>query len=89
MRLLTRPLLVSEKASDLGTAGDIGLYDFSKYAVSVRGGIMLARSEHPGFTRDTTYFRAIWRGDGAPRIGVAYTSRSGTTLSPFVVLEDD
>ena len=35
-QILTRPVLFTEKVPALGTKADIGLYDFSKYAIGIR-----------------------------------------------------
>lgn len=85
--ILTRPVIFTEKVPALGTVGDIGLYDFSQYAIGMRKEISLDRSQHAGFTRDTAYFRGLLRADGAPTWAKAYTPKNGDTLSPFVILE--
>jgi hypothetical protein len=46
----------------------------------------LDRSAQAGFTRDTTYFRAILRGDGQGKWSSAYTPKSGSSLSWCVTL---
>lgn len=84
--LLTRPIIFSEKASALGTKGDIMLCDLSQYAVGMRAGMVLDKSAHVGFTRDTTYYRAKVRVDGQPMWDAPYTPAHGDTTSPFVVL---
>lgn len=86
-KILTRPVIFTEKVPALGTQGDVGLYDFSQYAVGMRKEMSLDKSRHPGFTRDTTYYRGIVRGDGQPTWSSVYTPENGDTLSPFVVLE--
>ena len=88
MRILTRPVLFTEKVPALGEAGDLGLYDFSQYAIPLRRDIRLERSNAPGFTRDTIHFRGIHRLDGFPLWDTAYTPKTGPTLSPFVTLAE-
>jgi HK97 family phage major capsid protein len=83
---MTRPVLFSEKVPTLGTVGDIGLYDFSQYAVGLRADMTLAKSMHAGFQSDTSYYRAILRVDGAPKLSAPVTPAAGDTQSPFVVL---
>ena len=86
--LMGRPLFLSEKMQALGTQGDIGLADFSKYFIGEKtGGIQIATSIHIRFDYDETAFRFVLRYDGQPSWLTALTPRRGTnTLSPFVVL---
>ena len=85
-RILTRPVFFTEKVPTLGTVGDIGLYDFSKYAVGMRQDFSLDQSQHVGFSRDTAYFRGLLRVDGQPTWAEPYQPKNGDTLSPFVTL---
>jgi HK97 family phage major capsid protein len=88
MTLMTRPVIITDLASDLGTEGDLALCDFSGYAVAMQSGMRFAVSEGPGFTTDETYFRVTLRCDGQPILGSTVTPRTGTaTLSHFVTLE--
>jgi HK97 family phage major capsid protein len=84
--MLTRPVIFTEKVPALGTVGDIGLFDFSQYAVGMRQEFSLAKSAHVGFASDTTYVRGIIRVDGQPKLSAPITPKYGETLSPFVVL---
>jgi HK97 family phage major capsid protein len=86
-RMLTRPVLFTEKVPALGTVGDIGLYDFTQYVVGVRADFSLAKSMHLGFASDTSYYRGIIRVDGQPKRAEPITPLNGDTLSPFVVLQ--
>ena len=86
-RILTRPVIFTEKVPVLGTKGDIGLYDFSGYVVGLRQDFSIDKSAHVGFTRDTTYYRGLLRADGQPKLASAITPKHGDSLSPFVVLE--
>jgi HK97 family phage major capsid protein len=86
-KILTRPVVFTEKVPTIGNQGDIGLYDFSQYAIALRADVTLDKSMHPGFTRDTSHFRGILRGDGMPMWNKPLTLKGGTTVSPFVVLE--
>ena len=85
--ILTRPVVFTEKVPTLGAKGDIGLYDFSQYAIGIRKDISIDRSRHAGFTTDSTYFRGILRADGTPTWRQAYQPKNGDTLSPFVTVE--
>jgi HK97 family phage major capsid protein len=84
--MLTRPCVFTEKAPALGDAGDIGLYDFSQYAIGLRAELLLEKSIHVGFATDKSHYRAILRADGQPTWRQPYTPDSGDTLSPFVIL---
>lgn len=87
MRLLGRPLILTEKVPGLGSAGDIGLYDFSQYLVGDRQAMSVATSTEFKFDTDQLAFRIIERLDGAPWMNSAVTPRNGAnTLSPFVRL---
>lgn len=84
--MFTRPVIFTEKVPVLGTVGDVGLYDFSQYALGLRQDMTLDKSQHVGFTRDTSHYRGILRADGMPTWSAPYTPLNGDTLSPFVTL---
>ncbi len=85
--ILGRPVLFTEKAQTLGTAGDIYLADFSQYLIGDRQTITAFASEHRYAETDQTLFRFTERVDGRPWIDSAITPRNGSnTLSPFVNL---
>ena len=85
--LLGRPVVYTEKAETLGTAGDIYLADLSYYLIGDRQALEMASSPHVRFNTDETDFRFIQRVDGRPWIDSALTPRNGSnTLSPFVAL---
>jgi len=86
MSILTRPVVFTEKTPTLGDKGDVMLCDFSQYVVGLRQEIVIEKSNQPGFTRDTTYYRAKVRADGMPAWADAYTPKHGPTLSAFVTL---
>jgi HK97 family phage major capsid protein len=85
-RMLTLPVVFTEKVPALGTVGDIMLADFSQYVVGVRADFSLTKSVHAGFTSDTSYYRGIIRVDGQPKRSAPMTPDNGNTVSPFVVL---
>lgn len=88
-KILTRPVIFTEKAQTLGTKGDIMLCDFSQYIIGLRSDIRLDTSQHVAFNTDELYYRGIVRVDGQPGWNEALTLQDGsTTVSPFVVLED-
>lgn len=84
--ILTRPAIFSEKMSAVGDVGDILVADLTQYAVGLRAEIRLEKSQHVGFTRDTSHYRTVVRADGMPTWDTFYTPAHGDTLSPFVTL---
>lgn len=82
-----RPVIFTEKAQTLGTAGDIMFVDYSHYLIGDRQALTMARSEHVLFTTDELVWRFIQRVDGRPWIQSALTPRNGSnTVSPFVTV---
>lgn len=87
MTLLGRPLIVSEKVSDLGTAGDLAFVDFGYYLLGDRQAMSLETSQHFKFKNDLTAVRIIERADGRPWINSALTPHNGgDPLTPIVKL---
>lgn len=86
--ILGRPVYVSEKASALGTTGDINFVDLSMYAIGDRSGVQVAMSDQVKFLNDQTVFRLIERVDGRPLLLSALTpaNNSSNTLTAFVQL---
>lgn len=85
--MLGIPIIVTEKVPALGTAGDVGLYDFSQYVVGMRSVFTLEKSGHVGFASDTSMYRGLIRVDGQPKVARPITpANGGATLSPFVTL---
>ena len=87
--LMGNPIFYTEKMQALGTAGDIGLADFSQYLVGERNGgaPQIASSIHIKFDYDQTAFRFVLRYDGQPSWLSTLTPKRGSkSLSPFVVL---
>ncbi len=87
MTILGRPIIVSEKASTLGTRGDICFADLSYYLVGDRQMMAVTSSTDHRFSTDESSFRFIQRVDGRPWLTNAITPRNGgDTLSAFVEL---
>ena len=87
MTMLGRPIIVSEKASTLGTRGDIVFADLSYYLIGDRQMMAVTSSTDPRFSTDETAYRFIQRVDGRPWLTNAITPRNnGDTLSAFVEL---
>jgi HK97 family phage major capsid protein len=85
-RLMTLPVLFTEKTPIVGTKGDLILADFSMYQIGLRQEMSLDKSAHVGFSRNTAHYRGILRGDGRTKHRSPITPMNGDTLSPFVVL---
>jgi HK97 family phage major capsid protein len=85
--LFGRPIIESEKAQTLGTAGDIYLVDLSYYVIGDRQTLTMASSSHVRFQNGEVAWRLTSRLDGRPWIDSALTPRNGSnTVSPFVNL---
>lgn len=85
--LLGRPIIYSEKAETVGTAGDIYFVDFSQYLIGDRQSLEVRSSEHSRFANDQTEFIFIQRLDGKPIVDSAVTPRNGSnTMSPYINL---
>jgi HK97 family phage major capsid protein len=85
-KILTRPVIFSEKMAAVGEVGDILLADFTQYAIGIRKEVSIDKSMHVGFAQDESTYRAIVRVDGMPLWANVYTPYAGDTLSPFVTL---
>ena len=87
MTILGRPVVITEKAQTLGTAGDITFVDFSQYLIGDRQALTIQDSDQPNFTTDEHVYRFVSRVDGRPWVVSALTPRNGSnTVSPFVNL---
>lgn len=83
--ILGRPVIFSEKARTLGSAGDLNFVDFGFYLVGDRQVMSATSSQHFKFQNDLTAFRIIERVDGLPWLQSAITPQNnGDSLSPFV-----
>ena len=89
--LMGRPLILTELAQTLGTAGDIILADMAQMLLGQKAGsgIKFASSIHLKFDYNQTTFKAEMRYDCQPWWSTPLTPRySATTVSPFVILGD-
>ncbi|MFD9398348.1 phage major capsid protein [Streptomyces sp. NPDC060011] len=86
MTILGRPVIFTEKTSQLGSAGDINFVDLSYYLIGDRQSMQVAVSDTFKFQNDKTAVRVIERVTGRPWIQSPMTARNGSasTLSPFV-----
>jgi HK97 family phage major capsid protein len=88
MTILGRPVIFTEKANALSTAGDINFVDLDYYLIGDRMQMESMSSEHYKFANDQTSFRIIQRVDGRPWLQSALTphNNSSSTLTAFVQL---
>jgi HK97 family phage major capsid protein len=87
MRMMGRPVNVTEFNAALNTTGDILLADMSQYLFWEKEGVQAATSIHVAFTTDEQAFRWVYRCDGQTAYASAITPFNGSaTQSAFVVL---
>lgn len=87
MSLLGRPVIVSEKVPNLGTAGDITFVDFGFYLIGDRQVAQATSSPHFRFRTDETAYKIVERVDGRPWLNNPIEPENGgDTLSPIVKL---
>jgi len=55
--------------------------DLSQYAIGIRRGLQLEKSNIPGWTKDLMSYRALLRFDGMGTWNAPITPRNGQTLS--------
>lgn len=88
--LYGRPFYITEKLPDVGTKGDVCLFDPSLYAIGHRGLYIDYSDQAPvPWLRNQSAWRVTWRGDGVPFVDAPITeaNQSTTTVSPYVVLQ--
>jgi len=79
--LMGRPILFTSHLPTLGDADDLMFCDLSQYAIGIRRGLQLERSNIPGWTKDLMSYRALLRFDGMGTWNTFITPRNGDTLS--------
>lgn len=85
--ILGRPVIFTEKAQALGTAGDINFVDLPYYLIGDRMALEVSASEHFYFQNDKMAYRAVQRVDGRPWLQAPLTPHNGSsTLTAFVQL---
>lgn len=87
-KILTRPVVFTEKANALGSLGDIILSDISQYSIGMRQELMTDRSNAPGFMEDVETYRTTLRVDGQPTWSKVFTPLHGDTQSWAVTLAE-
>ncbi|MBA7515704.1 hypothetical protein ES705_07747 [subsurface metagenome] len=84
--LLGLPLYFTDKVPAQDSAGAIGLYDFSKFAILQKSDFRMAKSEHAEFRAGVVQWKGEIRHDGQPILNSTLTLRDETEVSPFVCL---
>jgi HK97 family phage major capsid protein len=88
-KILTRPVIFTEKTEKLGDLGDVILADLSQYVVGLRSEMRFDMSIHVHFQTDELLARLIERHDGQPLWDSPLTLEDGVnTVSPFVTLAE-
>jgi HK97 family phage major capsid protein len=85
-RIFGRPVIFTEFAKTLGTAGDILLLNLGEYLEGEYAGIEGASSVHVRFAENEQAFRFTKMNAGAPWWASVLTPRNGATMSPIVRL---
>ena len=89
-RLVGMPIKWTFNVPTLGTRGDIGLYDLSKYIIKDGYGPAFDISKHVYFLSNRTALKMFGNVDGKPWLKGSLTASDNTTeVSPFVVLTTD
>jgi len=78
-------LIFTEKMPILGDAADMVLFDPTQYAVGIRKGLRLEKSNAPNFTTDKIDMRCILRCDGLSLWDEALTLKDGSTEVSAIV----
>lgn len=87
--LLGLPVIFTEKASRIGTAGDVILADWRYYLIGDRQATTVESTQFDRWRYDQTSWRGVHRVDGQPWMSAPLTYQDGTTqVSPFVILGD-
>ena len=85
--LLGRPIVMTESAPALSSAGDILLADFNQYLAITKGAVKAEQSMHFWFDQNLRAFRFVLRVGGMPWLSAAMARKNGSnTLSHFVAL---
>jgi HK97 family phage major capsid protein len=87
LSLLGIPVVFSDSMAAPGSAGDVGLCDFSHYVIGDRQDLAISMSEHAAFTSGQIVWRFQYRMDGQPWLNApVYLADGVNTVSPFVYL---
>ena len=85
-QLFGKPVIVTDKAAALGSAGDIMLINWSEYLVGTYGSEESAESIHVRFEYNESAFKFYKANAGAGWWRSVLTPKAGSTKSPFIIL---
>jgi HK97 family phage major capsid protein len=85
-QLYGKPVIVTDKAAALGSAGDIMLINWSEYLVGTYGSEESAESIHVRFEYNESAFKFYKANDGRGWWKSVLTPKAGSTKSPFIIL---
>jgi len=84
--LADMPLIFTEKSPGVvGDAADLMLFDPTQYAIGIRKGLRLEKSNAPNFTTDKIDMRCILRVDGQSTWDEYLTLKDGSTTASCIV----
>lgn len=87
LRMLGRPLIVSENAPAAGSDYSLSLMDLRHYLIGDRQTMTISASPAPLWNSDGMTFKIVERVDGQPWVDSPITpANGGATVSPFVAL---
>lgn len=81
------PVIMNERAAQLGSKGDLSLVDLSYYLIQNGSPLAISASEHVYFRENKTVIKAFWNVDGQPWLSGKITQEGGYEVSPFVTLD--
>lgn len=86
--LMGRPIMVTQHAKSLSSAGDVMLADWKYYrTITKASGMETATSMHLYFDSDSMAFRTTFRVDGQSKLKSSITPANGSNkLAPFIKL---
>jgi len=79
--IMGRPVVFTSHLPVVGDADDIMFVDLSQYAIGIRRGVTLERSNIPGWTKDLMSYRVMLRFDAMGTWSSAITPKNGSSLS--------
>lgn len=85
-QLFGKPVIVTDKAAALGSAGDVMLVNWSEYLVGTYGSVSSAESIHVRFEYNESAFKFYKANDGRGWWKSVLTPKTGSTKSPFIIL---
>ena len=85
-QLFGKPVIVTDKAAALGSAGDVMLVNWAEYLVGTYGSEQSAESIHVRFENNESAFKFYKANDAKGWWKSVLTPKTGSTKSPFIIL---